>query len=309
MIGAADFRALGTGVRLLTASSGGLGRAREAVERELAAVDLACSRFRDDSELCLAQRAAGRAVTISPLLAELLAESLRVARVTDGAVDPTVGGAMRRIGYDRDFASVLSGPGPIRLVPRAVPGWRLVELDATERRLRLPPGVELDLGSTAKALAADRAARAAARAAGCGVLVGLGGDLSVAGAPPAGGWSVLVTDDHAAPPDAEGQVVTLSGGGLATSSTTVRRWTRGGVALHHIVDPGTGLPAAGRWRTVSVAAGSCVDANAAATASIVRGERAVEWLNRRRLPARLVGTDGTVVTVAGWPAPDGDAAG
>ncbi len=309
MIGAADFRALGTGVRLLTASSGGLGRAREAVERELAAVDLACSRFRDDSELCLAQRAAGRAVTISPLLAELLAESLRVARVTDGAVDPTVGGAMRRIGYDRDFASVLSGPGPIRLVPRAVPGWRLVELDATEQRLRLPPGVELDLGSTAKALAADRAARAAARAAGCGVLVGLGGDLSVAGAPPAGGWSVLVTDDHAAPPDAEGQVVTLSGGGLATSSTTVRRWTRGGVALHHIVDPGTGLPAAGRWRTVSVAAGSCVDANAAATASIVRGERAVEWLNRRRLPARLVGTDGTVVTVAGWPAPDGDAAG
>ena len=96
-------------------------------------------------------------------------------------------------------------------------------------------------------------------------------------------------------------MVSLTGGGLATSSTTVRRWERGPVALHHIVDPATGLPAASCWRTVSVAAATCVDANAAATASIVWGERAPEWLDRHRLPARLVGVDGRVGRVSGWP--------
>lgn len=76
---------------------------------------------------------------------------------------------------------------------------------------------------------------------------------------------------------------------------------RGGVDLHHIVDPATGQPAAPCWRTVSVGAGTCVDANTAATASIVWGERAVAWLACHRLPARLVALDGTIVTVAGWP--------
>jgi thiamine biosynthesis lipoprotein len=133
------------------------------------------------------------------------------------------------------------------------------------------------------------------------VLVSLGGDIAMAGAAPDGGWPVLVAEDHAAPLDGPGPVVRLNGGGLATSSTTVRRWRRGGAELHHIVDPATGLPAAGRWRTASVGAATCVDANAAATAAIVWGERAPAWLAERRLPARLVATDGAVVRVAGWP--------
>jgi thiamine biosynthesis lipoprotein len=80
----------------------------------------------------------------------------------------------------------------------------------------------------------------------------------------------------------------------------VRRWRRSGESLHHLVDPKTGMPAAGRWRTVSVAAATCVDANIATTAAIIRGDAAPEWLAGFGLPARLVGTDGTVVRVAGW---------
>ncbi|HEV7627251.1 MAG TPA: FAD:protein FMN transferase, partial [Streptomyces sp.] len=72
--------------------------------------------------------------------------------------------------------------------------------------------------------------------------------------------------------------------------------------MHHIVDPRTGAPAEGGWRTVSVAARSCVDANTATTASIVLGPAAPGWLSERRLPARLVADDGTAHTVAGWPA-------
>lgn len=305
MVAAAEFRALGTGVRVLATRPDGLAAARTAVERHLGAVDLACSRFRDDSELARLGRTGGRATPVSPLLASVLAASLRVARATDGAVDPTVGGALRAIGYDRDFGLLLERGGPIPLVARPVPGWRRIELDVARGVVRVPDGLELDLGSTAKACAADRCAAAAARAAGCGVLVSLGGDLALAGEAPEGGWTVLVTDDHAAGFDAPGQVISLTTGGLATSSTTVRRWRRGEVELHHIVDPATGLPAAPCWRTVSVGAATCVDANAAATASIVWGERALAWLDRHRLPARLVRTDGSVVTVGDWPADEG----
>jgi len=301
MTAAADFRALGTGARVLTTDPAALSAARAAVERVVGAVDAACSRFRDDSELSRLARAGGSG-PVSPLLAELVAAGLRGAAMTDGAVDPTVGRAMRLIGYDADFAVVAAGTAPVRLTPEPAPGWRLVDLDAVAGTLRLPAGVEVDLGATAKAFAADRAARDAAAAAGCGVLVSLGGDLAIAGEPPAGGWSVLVTDDHAGPAGAPGQTVFLTGGGLATSSTTVRRWRRGGADLHHIVDPATGLPARSRWRTVSVGAASCVDANVAATTAIVWGERAVDWLVRHRLPARLVSVDGAVTAVAGWPA-------
>jgi thiamine biosynthesis lipoprotein len=130
------------------------------------------------------------------------------------------------------------------------------------------------------------------------VLVNLGGDIAVAGRPPPAGWTVRVADDHQAPADAPGQSLTIHSGGLATSSTTVRRWGR---SSHHIIDPRTGRPAESRWRTVSVAAGNCVDANTASTAAIVKGDDAPAWLGARGMPARLVDRDGGVLTVAGWP--------
>ena len=104
------------------------------------------------------------------------------------------------------------------------------------------------------------------------------------------------------PPRGPSTVVAIRDGGLATSSTAARRWQRGGDVLHHILDPRTGLPAAPVWRTVSVAAATCADANTAATASVIRGRQAPAWLASLNLPARLVEPNGTVQTVAGWPA-------
>ncbi|MDX6641728.1 MAG: FAD:protein transferase, partial [Solirubrobacteraceae bacterium] len=233
-----------------------------------------------------------------PLLLEAVEVALRAAALTGGAVDPTVGEALVLAGYDRDFALGLQEPArPVRA--RRVRGWRAIAVDRARGRITVPRGVRVDLGATAKALAADRAAAAAARAGGCGALVNLGGDIAVAGEPPSGGWSVRVADDHRAAPDAPGQTLTIGSGGLATSSTTVRRWGR---ASHHIIDPQTSRPADSRWRTVSVAAGSCVDANTAATAAIVRDGDAPAWLESAMLPARLVDRDDRVLAVAGWPA-------
>jgi thiamine biosynthesis lipoprotein len=187
----------------------------------------------------------------------------------------------------------------VRATMRA--GWKSVVLNRDRTTLRIPVGVKLDLGATAKAWATDRAAEAVYEATGRGVLLSLGGDISTAGPSPAGGWRIHVTDDHRSAPDAPGQTISIASGGLATSSTTVRRWRHEGRAMHHIIDPSTGVPVAEVWRTVSVAAANCTDANIAATAAIVRGERAVEWLSELGLPARLVARDGSVLTVGSWP--------
>jgi thiamine biosynthesis lipoprotein ApbE len=304
---AATWMALGTQVRLVVAGTDAdLTEARRILDADLAEVDVTCSRFRPDSEI---RTLTGPRTQVSSLLAEAIAVALRAARLTDGDVDPTVGGAMRAIGYDRDFAAIQPGSQPgiqpgsdLLVVPRQVPGWRNVTLDG--RTLTLPPGTELDLGATAKAWAADRSAHRIANHLGCGVLVGLGGDIAVAGPAPEGGWQVRVQDvtghpdDDPAGPYAN---VTITRGGLATSSTKARRWRRGGDLLHHILDPRTGLPAAPVWRTVSVVAGTCADANAASTAAVIRGRDAMSWLARNLLPARLVDTKGAVFTVAGWP--------
>jgi thiamine biosynthesis lipoprotein len=187
---------------------------------------------------------------------------------------------------------------------RVIPGWRSVGVDVDRQRLTVPPGVWLDLGATVKGWAADRAAARIADVVGCGVLVSLGGDTAVAGEPPDGGWRIRVQDRTALPgeaADGPSQVVTIRDGGLATSSTAARRWRRGGDVLHHILDPRTGRPAAPVWRTVSVAAATCADANTAATAAVIRGRQALPWLSGLRLPARLVGQDGTVHALSAWP--------
>jgi thiamine biosynthesis lipoprotein ApbE len=319
-----SWQALGTTVVLRCTDPAGAADARAIVERELAAIDLACSRFRPDSELSCLNARAGRPVRASPLLIEALELAIAAARLTNGDVDPTVGRALELAGYDRDWSllapplrelsppprALASSSEPVApaLTLRSRAGWRTIELDAASRTVRIPAGVRLDLGATAKAWAADRAAAAVHAASGRGVLVALGGDVATAGTPPVGGWRIRVTDDHRSLPSAPGQTIAIRSGGLATSSTAVRRWSHEGHTMHHIIDPGTSAPARTRWKTVSVAAGDCAQANIASTAAILRDDSAVAWLAALGLPARLQDRAGRVTTVGDWPAPWSDGA-
>lgn len=298
---ATRFRALGTTAELLVTDPERLDIAETVLREELRAIDMACSRFRADSEITWLHGQAGTSVRISGLLTEALRVALRAAEVTGGLVDPTVGTAVRALGYDRDFDDVdrddtrpFEPTGPVR-------GWWHVRLDTARQEVTLPRGVLLDLGATAKALVADSAAAAAACAAGCGVLVGLGGDIAVGGPAPSGGWRIAVGDDHTKVDPERDPVVAIDSGGLATSSVARRTWLRAGRTVHHIVDPRTGDVPEPVWRTVSVAADDCVDANTASTAAVVLGHDAPDWLAERHLPARLVDLRGHVITVAGWP--------
>jgi len=298
-------RALGTYATVATTDPAALEQAYAVLTAELAAVDAACSRFRRDAELWRVNHARGRPVRVGPLLAQALEVALAAARLTGGDVDPTCGTSLIRLGYDRDFARARRHTSTLRQPAAPAPGWRSVEFDPVLGQVRVPAGVVLDLGATAKALAADRAALTIEAEAGCGVLVNLGGDIRVAGPPPPGGWQVGIADDigfDAGPGPEARYTVLIHSGGLATSGTAVRSWRRGNARLHHIIEPSTGLPARSCWRAVSVAAATCVDANTASTAAILRGERAAAWLTGLGLPARLVRHGGKAVTVAGWPA-------
>lgn len=306
MSAGASWPALGSTAELRVAVPGALDDAVALVAGELARFDEACSRFREDSELSLVNARAGRGVNVGTLLLDAVELALRGARLTEGALDPTIGASLEEAGYDRDW-ELMREPGstdesvlPV-VIARRRGGWRDVVVDRAGGRIRIPAGTKLDLGATAKAMAADRSAAIVHSRLGCGVLVALGGDIATAGVAPEPGWPVHVTDDHNDGPLAPGQRLAIADGGLATSSTAARRWLRGGESMHHIIDPRTGRPAQTPWRTVSVAASDCVDANIASTGALLRGSQAPGWLRGLGLHARLVTVDGRVVKVGTWP--------
>lgn len=270
-----------------------LTEARTIVDTELDAIEAAASRFNPGSEINALPE--GARTPVSPVLAGLLDAALTAARFTDGDVDPTVGAAMVNLGYDRDIAEIDAAASLV--TSTVMPAhWSMIEFDGST--VMLPKGVVLDLGATAKATAADLCAKRIYRETDSGTLVNFGGDIATAGTSPQGGWAVRVEDTA----DDPACVVALEGSlGLATSSTTRRRWRHGGELMHHILDPHTGRSADPVWRTASVAAETCLAANAMSTAAIVRGHRALGWLAALGIPARFVDRDHSVRTVAGWP--------
>src|SRR5882762_11844797 len=181
VFGIADDHALGGSLRLVVTNPNHLRAAKSAVDQVVGAIDHAASRFREDSELSRLNASPEQDIKVSPLLAQAIAAALRGAELTAGAVDPTIGSAIRLAGYDADFAQVPADGAEIRLIAHRIPGWRAIQFAPMSRMVRLPRGVEIDLGATAKALASDLAAAAASKAAGgAGVLMSLGGDIACA---------------------------------------------------------------------------------------------------------------------------------
>jgi len=291
---------MGTANTVVVDDPAALPAATAMVRRQLEEIDEVCSRFRPDSELSRLNRSGGSAnVALSPLLEGAITAALQAAEMTGGLVDLSVGRLVEEAGYTVTFRDMLPDGPPLELRVRHIPGWRALHLDPAAHTLTLPPGTSIDLGASGKAWAADRAADAVAETLGVAVAVDCGGDIAVRGPLPDGGWPMRVATDVDA---SDGQDIVMFDGGLATSGTTARRWRRGGVELHHIIDPATGLPAQTPWTMVTVAAATCLEANAAATAALIMGKRGIEWLSDLALPARLVDLDGAVHYAGGWSA-------
>jgi thiamine biosynthesis lipoprotein len=297
VLSGASFVSMGTNHTVVVDDPAALSAAAAIVQSQFHAIDRACSRFKPESELSRLNEHAGETVRLGALLEEALVAAFRAADMTGGLVDPTVGRCIEEAGYTVTFRDLAPDGPPLELRVRRVTGWRSIDHDAGAHTVRIPAGTAIDLGATGKAWAADRAAAGVAERLGVSVVVDCGGDVAVAGPAPSGGWPIHVgaTED-----DPNGQHVSVFDGGLATSGVTSRRWRRGGVELHHIIDPATGLPAETPWSMVTVAAATCLEANAAATAAVILGEHAVSWLDELGLPARLVRSDGAVTFAGGW---------
>ncbi len=296
-----SWKAIGTTAVIVVERPQHVVTAERLARAEIDRFDRACSRFRGDAELAMLHAHSGRTVTVSPTLFEALDVACDVARRTAGAVDPTIGNAISALGYDRDYDEVLARRTRGRASTAHVVGYWHIHLDRGRRTVRIPRGVRLDLGSSAKALIADRAAARIADAVDAGALVSIGGDVAVAGTPPPGGWAIGIAEESRTPVDQVDQVVAITQGGLASSGPSVRQWQMGGTTHHHIIDPATGRSVDPYWTLVSATGASCVDANAATTAALVWGADAVDRLAPLGQSVRLVRADGRVVLVNGWP--------
>jgi FAD:protein FMN transferase len=249
------------------------------IERLFAERDRMFSRFRADSELSRVNRTAGVVIKVSPSFAAMVEVALRAARETDGLVDPTLGAAVEAAGYDRDFVELRPSPRP---AGRGACGrWR--SLRATRSLIHRPHGVRLDLNGVVKGKTVDDALDLI----GGDGYVSAGGDLAARGAV-----------DVALP---GGGAVRVLAGGLATSSRAKRRWLRAGTWQHHLIDPRSGRPSDSPWREVTVSAATCLQADVAAKAAFLLGERGPDFLSRHGLAGRFVRSEGATLEVA-WAA-------
>lgn len=283
-------------VRLTVDDPAVLGAACGELKTLMDRVDKAASRFRPDSELSAVNSRAGALVPVSRLLVDLVDVSLVAAQMSGGAVDPTVGPAVIAAGYDADIETVRRRFPQPPDGPKPVAGWQEVRLNRKLALLGVPADCALDLGATAKAWTADRAANVISKRYGCAVLVEIGGDLRAAGTPTKP-WVITVAERAGE----KGVLVTLAHGGLTTSTRTVRRWQTPTGYAHHVIDPRTGLPAEGQYRTASVWAPTAVRANTFSTALVATGDAALGRLKLAGHPARLVAEDGEVTELSGWP--------
>ena len=293
------FPALGTSVFVAVRDPGALRLARRLAARVLDDVDEVCSRFRPDSDLSRVNAHPGDWVEVDPLLVAAVEVAVEAARATEGLVHPLLGRQLVELGYDRDFGELVElADGEVtESEPPALLDWTRIGLDPAGA-IRIPAGTSLDLGATGKAWAADLIATAYEEHLDTPAIVSVGGDLRIAN-PDSDPWPVAIAERPGATPDT---LVALDRGGLATSSTQVRRWTRAGARRHHLLDPRTGRPAREVWRTVTATGPTCSAANTASTAAIVLGDEAPEWLASHGVSARLVAAGGSVRTVGGWPA-------
>ena len=297
--GHTSFRALGTDVFVAVRDARELATATRLSRAVLKDVDDVASRFRPDTDLVAVNREPGRWVRVDPLLVAAVDAAVAAAEATDGLVSPLLGQPLVELGYDRDFSTLVErpdSPGSPSPPPR-LDAWREISTDP-DGRVRIPDGTALDLGSIGKAWAADLAATACDQRLTSAALVSVGGDLRIT-APDGDTWPVALSEQPGGPVTG---VVHLDRGGLATSSTRVRRWASGGVRRHHLLDPRTGLPAAEIWHTVTATGDTCAAANTASTAAVVLGADAVPWLTVRGVTARLVDAEGRLHRTGGWPA-------
>lgn len=272
-----SFRAMGTTVELVLESDSA-GGAFDAAEAEFERLEQVMSRFRESSELSRLNDEGSIEASVD--LAAVVELALAAREHTAGRFDPTVHDALVAAGYDRSFDD-LPGDAPDTGTRATCAGAVSVE----GRRIRLAPGVRLDLGGIGKGFAAERVAELLASSGPC--LVSAGGDVAVRGVPAQGIWPVAVDDEL---------TLGVERGGVATSGRDRRRWRRGGEERHHLIDPATGRPAETDLLRVTAVGRDAVEAEVLAKTLFLGG---LAYAVGEDADAVLVAADGRRVVTGG----------
>jgi len=266
-------------------------------ERRLRALEAKWSRFLDDSEVSRLNQAGGAPCRVSADTFELIERATAAWAATGGAFDPTVLPAVIAAGYDRTYEDL--APDGERREPVTSPGCADIRLDRRTRLVILPPNVGIDPGGIGKGLAADIVVRDLLAAGARGACANVGGDVRVEGAGPEEGdaWIVAVED----PRDATRELdrYHLAAGAVASSSTLLRAWVRGGVPMHHLIDPSSGAPAQTGAIASTVVAGEAWWAEALTKAALISGADAPKLLDELGTPGFVVMEDGQVLESSG----------
>lgn len=308
------FRSMGSDVRLiiegaLRPGSPSPAQAAEEQRRWIEHFAARLSRFRAESELSQLNAMPAHEVHASPLLRTAVSAGVWAAAYSDGLVDPTLVGALERVGYASSHDGVEPVPlglalatAPPRMAARAHPDslWRTIEVDDARGVVRRPVGVQIDTGGIGKGLAADAVAyrlRDYTR-----FVVDCGGDIAVDGVG-AQLQPVAVAVEH----PLTGKTVHtlhLTGGGVATSGLNVRIWrTPGGGFAHHLLDPSNGEPVWSGLIGATALAPTALEAETISKMALLSGPQGA----RRALAAHgglIVHDDGTVELVGLWGAAD-----
>ena len=255
-----EFDAIGTRWRIDTEATL-TDTARDAVHGLIDAFDRDWSRFRDDSLVSALARGAG-VVAAPPDAREMLDVYAALAEATGGAVNPLIGGALARRGYDAGYRFVDDGP-------EAAPAdWRAL-LAGTDDSLLLTSPATLDVGAIGKERLVDLVAGLVAQWAEGPVVVDAGGDIAVHGA------GERIALEHPYDPTRAIGVWEVADAALCASATNRRAW---GDGLHHVLDARTGEPVRTIAATWALAA-DAMTADAIATALFFDGgpRLADEW--------------------------------
>src|SRR5690554_73231 len=263
----------------------------QGIQKELEAVDMSMSTWKQDSELSRLNRKQNQSewTEISPALFEVIQRSLEIAELTDGAFDITIGPVVNLWGFGPD-ARPDTVPSDAALEKAlADTGYRYLELNAEAMALRSEKPQNIDLSGIAKGYGVDVVARYLDREGVQAYLVEIGGEVRVNGRKPDGGAWRLAVEEPSEQARQVRKIVAMDQHAMATSGDYRNYYESDGQRYSHTIDPSTGKPITNRLASVTVITEDSMTADALATAFTVMGyERARALATRENIPAYFI---------------------
>ena len=290
MIHTIEFRAMNTTV-MMAADGERAVEGMEAAKIFIDECEQRFSRFLPASEVTVLNCSAGEWTSVSEDLMEILQLSLRYYQDTNGIFDPSILSDLKRVGYERSMDDIRAHGVSSSFAPNRTsqPEFGEIELDLSERRVRLPRGLEIDLNGVAKGWIVNKAAQLLNQFVPiCGVSAG--GDILFIGQPSDGmDWDIYLEDPR--DPSLTIAQLHLPNGAVATSSIMKRAWVQGKYARHHLIDPRTGDPARTDWLSVTVICPNLIEADVYVKTILIGGWNAAEKFLETNPNATFIAVD------------------